>query len=218
MAPGDLHHGIRLTGHAGIVHDDDRLGTRRDRSLDQAFIDVQGITPNIDEYRDCPAQHDGVGRRHEGERRHYDLVPRAEVAEQGRHLQARGAGMRQQPAPHPDLLLEPGAAALAEHAVTRDMELVQRLLDISELVARDGRAIETDCHDLRQPATGDSLKSASSVIKHRPADSSLLRVFHYISSRRRSNLTTTFVAIVFVIFRIALPFETPWDNIVNSPA
>ena len=80
MSRGDLEDRIHRTRDAGVMHRDDRTGPWRDRGLDLALIQVQRVRADVDEHRPGAAQHERVGGRHEGERRHDDFVARPDSA------------------------------------------------------------------------------------------------------------------------------------------
>ena len=88
------------------------------------------------------AQHEGVGRRDEGERGHDDLVARLRCRPAARHLQGRGARMRQQTPGAADAALEMRVAPLGEGAVAGQLAVGMGLGDVSELAAGHERAVE----------------------------------------------------------------------------
>ena len=79
-------------------------------SVSATDVDEDGLRTTPDE---------GAGRRDEGERWQDDLVPRLEIAKQGRHLEGRRAGGSEQHAQNAEALLQQPAARLREVAVAR---------------------------------------------------------------------------------------------------
>ena len=54
--------GIHLASDAGVVHRNDRARTRRNRGLDQPFVEVERVFPDVDKDRYRAAQHESVCR------------------------------------------------------------------------------------------------------------------------------------------------------------
>ena len=120
--------------------------------VDQPLVEVERVGPDVHEHRHRAAQHEGVGGGNEGEGRHDHLVPGLEVAQDRRHLQRGGAGMREQRAFRAEVLLEPLVALAGEAAVPRQMPVAHRGGDVLQLGADGERLVERDLH----PNTRDS--------------------------------------------------------------
>ena len=90
MTLGDGHYGVHFAGNARVVNDHDRTRALRDRRLDQRFVDVERVGPDVDEHRHAAAEHKGVGRRDEGVGRHHHFIARSDVGQDGRHLECGG--------------------------------------------------------------------------------------------------------------------------------
>ena len=152
VAPGDLEDRVHVAAHAGVVDRHDRPGPGRDGRLDHRLVDVQRVGPDVHEDGRGAPEDEGVGRRHEGEGRHDDLVAGPDPAEDGRHLESRRAGMGEERLATADPLLEPAGAALRERAVAGKMAVRVGLLDVTELVAGEERPVERDHRARRYPA------------------------------------------------------------------
>ncbi len=149
VPPGDRNDGIHLAGHAGIVHRHDRPRARRDRGLDQPFVQIERVFADIDKDRNRAAQHEGVCRRHECVGRQNDFVAAFDVQQQRGQIQRGGAGVRQQRLGAAGLLLDPLMAALRERSVAGKMMVALRLGRIDQLLARRVRPVERNiicCH------------------------------------------------------------------------
>ena len=115
-----------------------------DRRLDQALVQVQRVGSDVDEDRPRAAQHEGVGRRDEGERRHDDFVARADVGEQRRHLQGGGAGMDEKHPARAARLEQERLAALGERSAAGQAPAPDCRFDVFQLAANSARAVEWD--------------------------------------------------------------------------
>ena len=144
VAARDLHDRVHVAADAGVVDGHDRLRPRGDRRLDPRLVDVQRVGPDVDEDRRRAAQRERVRRRDERERRHDHLVAGSHAAEDRRHLEGRRAGVGEERLPGADPLLEPGAAALGERAIAREMAVRVGLGDVVELPAGHERLVERD--------------------------------------------------------------------------
>jgi hypothetical protein len=93
VALGNFPDTVHLAGDACVVHDENRLGSRRYRSLDERLIEVEGVAAHVDEDWNGTPLHDRIGGRGKRERGHDDLVPRLQLAEDCSHFErgcARG--------------------------------------------------------------------------------------------------------------------------------
>jgi hypothetical protein len=149
VTPGDGRDRIHFAGDAGVMHRNDRAGPRRDRILDQPFIEIERVLPDIDEHRHRAAQHERVGGRHEGVGGQDDLVAAFDVEQQRRHVQRRRAGVGQQRPGTAGSFLDPLMAALREGPVAGEMVVALRLGRIDHLLAGGMGQVERDvicCH------------------------------------------------------------------------
>ena len=124
------------------MDDEDRLRSRRDRRLDQALVDVEGVRPYVDEDGRGATEHDGVGGGDEGVGGQDHLVAGPELAEQGGHFERRGAGRGQEDARRAELRLHQLFDAPGEGAVTARMTAGDGLADIDEFGADDTGLVE----------------------------------------------------------------------------
>jgi hypothetical protein len=115
---------------------------RRDGVLDQSLVEVERVFADIDEHRHAAAQHEGVGRRDEGVRGHDDLVAGLHVHQQCRHLQRRGARVRQQRLVAAGALLDPVVAALGERPISRQAPIEMGFGNVVKLLAGHVRPVE----------------------------------------------------------------------------
>ena len=144
VSVGDRHDRVHLAAHSGVVHGEDGAGAGRDRPLDEQFIEVERVGPDVYEHGTGAAEGDGIGRGDEGERRHDHLVSLAEVEHQGRHLEGRGARGREQHMLHAKPLLHQPAAGLREVAVAADVAERDGLGDVEQLLPGDEGLVEWD--------------------------------------------------------------------------
>ena len=131
------------------MHRNDRPGSRRDRGLDQPFIEIERVLADVDEHRHRAAQHERVRRRDEGVGGQDDLVAAFEIEQQRGDVQRGGAGMRQQRLGAAGALLDPSMAALGEGPVAGEMIVTLRLGRISHFLAGGIGLVERDvicCH------------------------------------------------------------------------
>ena len=61
-APCDIHYGIHLAGHAGVMDRYYCFGLFGNGSFYQLLIDVHCIGPDVHEYRFCPAEYKCIRR------------------------------------------------------------------------------------------------------------------------------------------------------------
>ena len=115
-----------------------------DRRLDLPLVEIERIGPDVHEHRPRAAQHEGIGRRDERERRHDDFVAGLEIDEQRRHLERGRARMCQEHLGGADAPLEPGLALLREAPVSGELAGGHSLLDVRELRAGQVGTIERD--------------------------------------------------------------------------
>ncbi len=138
----DLHDLVHGTADARVVNHEDGLGLLRDGRLDQVLVDVERVGPDVHEDRHGTAQNHGIRGRHEGERRHDDLVARFELEQHGGHLHGGRAGVRQKGLAASDLALEPRIATLRERAVPAQMAAFYGFEQITGLVPGRQRPVE----------------------------------------------------------------------------
>src|SRR5467141_420039 len=148
---GERHDRVHLAGNAAVVHRNDRARAWRNGTGDPGLVDVERIGPDIDEHGDTAAQHERVGGRHEGIRRHDHFIAWPDIRQDRRHLERRSAGMRQQRLATSGALFKPCVAAAGKRAVPRKVTLGMSLGDIPELLAGHVGLVERNI-DGRQPA------------------------------------------------------------------
>src|SRR5829696_1916442 len=100
-----------------------------------------------------PPRSNRVRSRDEGEGRHHDLVAGADVEEERRHLECRGAGMGEEHRAGADPFPEPGLAAFGVGAVAGKLPARDRVADVIELHAGKRRTVEGDGHAGAPPRT-----------------------------------------------------------------
>jgi hypothetical protein len=79
-----------VAGVAGVVNRHHRARPAAERGLDLLEIDV-AVRVHVDERQLGASQGEGVGRRHERERRHDHRVAGSDAEEERRHLQRMAA-------------------------------------------------------------------------------------------------------------------------------
>src|SRR6202163_1036803 len=129
---------------AGVFNGHDRELTRRDRAGDERFVEVERVGAHFDELTGRAAKHERVRRGDERVRRHDHFVARSDLGEQRRHLERRGARVRQQRAFRVGLALQPFLREAAEAAVAGKVRGRDRFGDVAQLVARLVRLVERD--------------------------------------------------------------------------
>ena len=142
VAAGNVHNGVHLAGHTGVVHGADDPGPVRNSGFDLSLVNVHGVGPDVNENQLCPGQHEGVGGAGEGVAGQDDLIPGRKPTEQGGHIQRGGAAGGQQHFLGPEALFHPGVAFFGELAVAADFAAGDGLLHISQLIAGAGRYVE----------------------------------------------------------------------------
>src|SRR4029077_2384768 len=82
MSAGYVEDGSHLAPDTGVMRQDDRAGSGRDQCFELAFIKVERVAPNVDEYRRSTAKHEGVDGRRKRERWNDDLIARTDVGQE----------------------------------------------------------------------------------------------------------------------------------------
>ena len=108
------------------------------------LVEVERVGPDVGEDRLRAAQHERVDRRDERERRDDHLVARADVQQQGRHLQGVRAGGGRSTFGTPSCSLQQAVALLGEGAISGDVPSGDRLEDVLDLFSPAFRLIEGD--------------------------------------------------------------------------
>ena len=144
VAAGNVHNGVHLTGHTGVVHDADDSGPVRNGGLDFGLVNVHGVRPDVNKHQLCPGQHEGVGGAGKGEAGQNDLVSGLKPAKQGGHIQRGGAAGGQQHLPGLKAFFHPGVAFFRKLTVAADFAAGNGLLHIFQLIAGAGRYVERD--------------------------------------------------------------------------
>ena len=60
IAVSDGHDDVHLAAHSGVMHDHDGFSPRRDRGLDEPFVEVERVTPHVEKYRHTTTQNKRV--------------------------------------------------------------------------------------------------------------------------------------------------------------
>ena len=131
------------------MHRNDRAGPRRDRVLDQPFVQIERILPDVDEHRHRAAQNEGIRGRYEGVGRQDHFVAAFDVQQQRRHIQRGGAGVGQQRLGAAGSFLDPLMTALGERPVAGEMIIALRFGRIDHLLAGGIGPVERNvicCH------------------------------------------------------------------------
>ena len=81
VALGHRHDGVHLAGDTGIMNRDNSLGSVGDGLLDEGFIQVQGIRPDIHKNNFRAAQNECVRSAYKSIAWHDDLVARLGIDE-----------------------------------------------------------------------------------------------------------------------------------------
>ena len=106
---GQIHDGIHVAGHAGVVNGDDDLGARRDKCLDGGWVNVgvgslNGIAVGKNELGTLA--HKGKRGGDEGIGRNDDLITGTNLSQDCGHFQGIGTGSREQSFTKPIALLK----------------------------------------------------------------------------------------------------------------
>ena len=146
MPPRDIHDHVHIAADAGVMNRNDHPGPGSDRLLDQTLVDIHGIRPDIDENRHAAPQDEGIRRGDKCVGRNDELIPGLNIAQNGRHLQSRRAGVRQQNFLRVEMLFQPAAAASGERSVSGQMPVLHRLSHVIQLLAGNERLVKRNFH------------------------------------------------------------------------
>ena len=144
MAAGSLEDGGHVAGHTGVMHGNDRPRTSGDGFLDPPLVKVERIGADVDENRPRSTEDERIRGRDERERRHDHLITLADVAEQRRHLQRRGAGMGEEHFVSAAMFFEPLLTTAREDSIAREVSAAHRFDDVFELTPDHRRQVERD--------------------------------------------------------------------------
>ena len=150
VAASDLHDAIHIRGIAGVVHDQDRLGTRADAVLDVIRVDAQRLRVDVGEDDRAAERVDGRARRPVGDAGADDLVAVTDAQAEHRGVQRGSAGVVRQGEAHPVpgcvLFLEPHRHVDAGHGAGAQHRQ-HRLLDFGrdDRPAKEIGGIVLDC-------------------------------------------------------------------------
>ena len=97
MFAREIEDGVHVAGSAGEVHGDDGARAGGDFFRGGRGVEVHGTAVDVREHGHGAAVHDHVGRGRERERRHYDLVTRADAQNVQREIQPGRARVERQP-------------------------------------------------------------------------------------------------------------------------
>ena len=135
MAAGDVHDGVHLAGHTGVMNHADAGGLIGDGSFNFGLVDVHGVGTDVHIHHLRPPLHKSVGGGDKGEGGQDDLIPRLNVAQQRRHLQRTSARGGQQRFGRARPLLQPLMALLGKGAVPTQLVVGDGLSQILRLPA-----------------------------------------------------------------------------------
>ena len=144
VAAGDVHDGVHLAGHTGVVHGDDDLGLVGDGGFDLGLVDVHRVGAHIHKHQLGPGQHGSGGGAGEGEAGQDDLVTGVNIAQQHGHIQSGGAAGGQQHFLGVEAFFHPAVAHLGKGTVAADLMGIDGLFDIFQLVPNAGGHIKRD--------------------------------------------------------------------------
>jgi len=116
---GNVEDGVHFAAYTSVMDRDDGLRPGRDLTLEQGFVQVKGIRPNVQEDRPRPAQDKSVDRRDKRKGGNDHFVARLDVQQDGHHIQGVGAGGGQQYFRNAERFFEKLAALFGKRAVAR---------------------------------------------------------------------------------------------------
>ena len=126
----DVHNGVHLAGHTGIMHRNDGFGLLRDGILDQSLINIHGIRTDIHKYGNGTAKYESIRCGYKGIRRHDHLVPGLNVTQKCCQFCRMGAGGRQQAFAGSGPLLDPGITFFRIFSISADLLIFYTFLNV----------------------------------------------------------------------------------------
>jgi hypothetical protein len=123
---------------------EDGTGSAGDGLLDQTFVEIQCVRPDVDENGPDAKPDEATGGGYESERGDQNLIPRLEVKETRRHFQGGGARYNEQHPGYPESLLEQTGTLAREMAIPPEIVQRDRLSDVEQLLAGNERTVERD--------------------------------------------------------------------------
>ena len=126
----DVHNGVHLAGHTGIMHRNDGFRLLRDGILDQCLVNVHGIRADIHEHRNRTAQYKGICGGYEGVSRHDHFVPGPNVTQKCCQFCRMGTGGRQQTFSGSGPLLDPGITFFRIFSISADLLIFYTFLNV----------------------------------------------------------------------------------------
>ena len=124
------------------MHGDDGFGFVRNGLLDEFFIQIHGVRPDIHKNDNRAPEDKSVSRGGEGIGGHDHLIPGLDVAENGRHVQRGGAGGGEQRLFRAGLFLNPFVAGFGHGSVAANFMGGDRTVDVFLLNAKIGGHVE----------------------------------------------------------------------------
>ena len=142
MAMGNIHDGIHLAGHTGVVHHHQHLGLIGDGCLDLGLVNIHRIGADVHKHQLGTGQHRRGGRAGKSIAGQDHFVPGLQPAEQHCHIQRRGAAGGQQHLLGSKPLFHPSITFFRKGTVAADFMRIDGLFDIVDLVPDTRRNIK----------------------------------------------------------------------------
>ena len=139
---GDGHDGVHFTGHARVMHRNNRPRFVGDRRFNQRFVDVHSIRTDIHKHDFRPAQDKRVRRGDEGVARHDHFIAGLNIQQQRGHFERCGTGRRQQHLGTVKTLLHPLLAATGKTTVATELAAAHSRLHVIKFSAHNGRRVK----------------------------------------------------------------------------
>ena len=153
---GNVEDGVHFAAYTSVMDRDDGLRPGRDLTLEQGFVQVKGIRPNVQEDRPRPAQDKSVDRRDKRKGGNDHFVARLDVQQDGHHIQGVGARGSQQHFRDAERFFEELAALFGKQPIPGYFAGGDCLRNIFYLVAHQGGEVE--------------INGAGGIIRHRLPD------------------------------------------------
>ena len=134
VAAGNIHDGVHLAGHAGIMHRHDDLGAVCDGGFNLALVNVHGVGTNIHKHKCCTCQYESVGRTGKRVAGQDHLVAGLDVTQQCSHVQRGRTAGGQKHLLGMKAFFHPSVAFFRKLSVSADFMGIHCLLDVCKLV------------------------------------------------------------------------------------
>ena len=138
------HDRVHLAPHPGIMHRHNNFGFLGNHGFQQGFIHIQCVRPDVNEPDFCPPQGKGIGCGYKGERRHDNLIPGLDIAENSRHFQGPGTGMGEHCFVNAELCFHQVTALGGKPAVTGQVAEFHSLGNVIQFFSGDVGPVEGD--------------------------------------------------------------------------